>query len=80
MRACVILVSWFTLQTISDGYAMLRAAFPGKLIIPSIGNCETFPDYQIGCGADRLRPEPDAGVVVGRRADNRGRCRLACEP
>jgi hypothetical protein len=53
MRTCVILVSWFTLQTISDGYAMLRAAFPGKLIIPSIGNCETFPDYQIGCGADR---------------------------
>ena len=53
VRACVILVSWFTLQTISDGYAMLRAAFPGKLIIPSIGNCETFPDYQIGCGADR---------------------------
>ena len=57
VRACVILVSWFTLQTISDGYAMLRAAFPGKLIIPSIGNCETFPDYQIGCGADRSRPD-----------------------
>jgi sphingomyelin phosphodiesterase acid-like 3 len=41
-----------TLQTIADGYKMIRDTFPGKLIIPTIGNCETFPDYQIGCGSD----------------------------
>ena len=49
----------------SKRYKMMTAAFPGKLIIPVIGNCETFPDYHIGTSAHRYICESTSGYRSG---------------